>query len=99
MAALVASLHPGPMAVRYRWPGVPPRPDRQRARTIRRDGRLMAGATLVLPPEISRLVNDALGEDLETAGVLLVGEGTGPHGAVRLLARELHLVPEQSYEK
>jgi molybdopterin/thiamine biosynthesis adenylyltransferase/proteasome lid subunit RPN8/RPN11 len=59
----------------------------------------MAGATLVLPPEISRLVNDALGEDLETAGVLLVGEGTGPHGAVRLLARELHLVPEQSYEK
>ena len=45
----------------------------------------MAPATLVLPPQISQLISDALEEELETAGVLLVGEGTRPHGATRCL--------------
>jgi proteasome lid subunit RPN8/RPN11 len=59
----------------------------------------MAGATLVLPAPIAQLIRDSLDHELETAGVLLVGLGTGAEGAVRLLGRELHLVPAQSYQR
>lgn len=42
-------------------------------------------------------IRSALLDELETAGVLLVGVAVDRAGDVRLLGRELHLVPEESY--
>ena len=60
-------------------------------------GRLMNHATLVLPEHLSLDIAATLTNELETAGVLLVGVGVDSSQNVRLLAREFHLVAESGY--
>jgi len=53
-------------------------------------------ATIVLPADIANRLATITREPLETAGVLLAGVARTENG-VRLLVRELHLVPEDQY--
>ena len=53
--------------------------------------------TLVLPDQIAADLFEATGADLETACVLLARHVETPGGDVRLLARELHWVPDDAY--
>ena len=57
----------------------------------------MKSTTLVLPDWITAAIQGALTDKRETAGVLLVGHAADRSGRTRLLARELHLVPEDAY--
>ena len=53
--------------------------------------------TLVLPTQIADELFEATAADMETAGVLLVRYVGMPGGDVRLLAREMHWVPDDAY--
>ena len=53
--------------------------------------------TLVLPDQIAAELFEATVADMETACVLLVRHVETPGGDVRLLARELHWVPDEAY--
>ena len=53
--------------------------------------------TLVLPEHISGDLFEAVEADVETAGVLLVRHVKTPSGNDRLLAREMHWVPDEAY--
>lgn len=53
--------------------------------------------TLVLPERISGELFEAVDADVETAGVLLVRHVKTPSGNDRLLAREMHWVPNEAY--
>ncbi len=57
----------------------------------------MTHVTLVLGEAISEAIRDSLLEERETAGVLLVGVAKDADGNVRLLAREIHWIPDESY--
>jgi len=57
----------------------------------------MKNTTLVVPEWITTSIKDVLADERETAGVLLVGLASDPSGRTRLLARELHLVPQGAY--
>ena len=52
---------------------------------------------LVLPKWIADELSEAAGADIETAGVLLARHVETPGGDVRLLAREIHWVPDDAY--
>ncbi len=53
--------------------------------------------TLVLPEEISAELTQAANAHVESAGVLLARYMETPNGDVRLLARGMHWVPDDSY--
>ena len=53
--------------------------------------------TLVLPEQIADVLFQAAAADVESAGVLLARYMKTPSGDVRLLAREMHWVPDDSY--
>ena len=53
--------------------------------------------TLVLPDQIAAKLFEATAADIETACVLLARHVETPGGNVRLLARELHWVPDDAY--
>jgi molybdopterin/thiamine biosynthesis adenylyltransferase len=53
--------------------------------------------TLVIPEAIALTMRELLDLDVETGAVLLVRSMNTDDGQMRLLARELHLVPEASY--
>jgi len=53
--------------------------------------------TLVLPEAVARVVDAVAAEPLETAGVILATFVPLSDGGFRLLAREIHLVPEADY--
>ena len=53
--------------------------------------------TLVLTPEIAGELLDAVMLDVESAGVLLTKLVETPGGAVRLLARAMHWMPDDAY--
>ena len=53
--------------------------------------------TLVLTKKIADELLEVAGSDIETAGVLLARHVETPGGAVRLLSREIHWVPDASY--
>ena len=53
--------------------------------------------TLVVPERLADALLDATADDVESAGVLLVKRMETPGGDVRLLAREMHWVPEAAY--
>ena len=53
--------------------------------------------TVVFPDQIAAELFEAAGADMETAGVLLVRHVETSDGDVRLLARELHWVPDDAY--
>ena len=53
--------------------------------------------TLVLPDQIAAKLFEAAAADIETACVLLARHVETPGGDVRLLARELHWVPDDAY--
>ena len=53
--------------------------------------------TLVLPDQIAAKLFEATDADVETACVLLARHVETPRGNVRLLARELHWVPDDAY--
>ena len=53
--------------------------------------------TLVLPTQIADELFEATAADTETAGVLLVRYVGTPGGDLRLLAREMHWVPDDAY--
>ena len=53
--------------------------------------------TLVLPDQIAAKLFAATAADIETACVLLARHVETPGGDVRLLARELHWVPDEAY--
>ena len=53
--------------------------------------------TLVLPQQIAGALLEAAAADVETAGVLLARHVKTPNGDVRLLAREMHWVPDDAY--
>lgn len=55
--------------------------------------------TLVLPEEVSVVMDGVARDTVETAGVLLATRLEGENGEVRLLARRLDLVPESAYLK
>ena len=55
--------------------------------------------TLVLPDWIALKLFDATAADIETACVLLARRVETPSGDVRLLARELHWVPDDAYRR
>lgn len=57
----------------------------------------MTNVTLVLADAISEAIRDSLLEERETAGVLLVGVAKDADGNLRLLGREIHWVPDESY--
>lgn len=57
----------------------------------------MSQVILVLTEALSDLVRESLLDQRETAGVLLVGVASDRDGNVRLLGRELHWIPEESY--
>ena len=53
--------------------------------------------TLVLPDQIAANLLEATATEIETGGVLLARHVKTPEGDVRLLARELHWVPDDAY--
>ena len=53
--------------------------------------------TLVLPEEITDELAQAAKADVESAGVLLARYVETPSGHIRLLAREMHWVPDDAY--
>ena len=53
--------------------------------------------TLVLPDHIAVQLHEAVTADVESAGVLLVRPVETVHGNIRLLAREMHWVPNEAY--
>ena len=53
--------------------------------------------TLVLPQHIADELSEATIADIEAAGVLLARLVEAPRGDVRLLAREMHWVPDDAY--
>ena len=53
--------------------------------------------TLVLPERIAGEMSAALEAEAETAGVLLARHVTSPLGNARLLAREIHWIPDDAY--
>ena len=53
--------------------------------------------TLVLPDYISKELFEAVESDVESAGVLLARHVKTPSGSHRLLAREMHWVPDDAY--
>lgn len=53
--------------------------------------------TLVLPEQIADELLAAVVDTVESAGVLLVKPAETPNGNLRLLAREMHWVPESAY--
>ena len=53
--------------------------------------------TLVLPEHISSELSKAVDSDVETAGVLLARHMKTPSGNDRLLARDMHWVPDDAY--
>ena len=53
--------------------------------------------TLVLPQQISAELFEAVEADVETAGVLLARHVKTPSGNDRLLAQEMHWVPDEAY--
>ena len=53
--------------------------------------------TLVLPQQIADALFEAAVADVETAGVLLARHVKTPNDDVRLLAREMHWVPDDAY--
>jgi len=55
--------------------------------------------TLVLPDSVSNQIQSAALHHLETAGVLLVSIVRTGDDCVRLLAREVHWVPDSAYER
>lgn len=59
----------------------------------------MPGCTLVLPEPLATQLRGMLAEPRESAAVLLLGSVTAEDGARRLLARELHPVPERAYAR
>lgn len=55
--------------------------------------------TLVLPSDLADTLLGLLRLDVETGAVLLARRAVTPRGNIRLLATELVLVPEESYER
>src|SRR5437868_557647 len=53
--------------------------------------------TLVLPESLASALRATLELDVETGAVLLARPVATPDGGLRLLAREIHFVPDESY--